>query len=355
LLNSQLPHNQLKPLNELRISRLSELHEVSESCWKAIYHLNGYVDAQVNNGVHNFFRLIEVVDSKYSFDLEGLSISVQRLLEAYSSENNLNEKNAILILKSLEWKDEIESLSVNNLAPEFLHLSKRQFEMFRDKKELRIQSYFTNLCLYTTPNNPSLIQYLRLDLDKALKQLKKTSSLQGLALIHYQFRALAPYLQMNGHCARILTKLFFRELGLLYNCIPISFILFKEKETYNLLLRDVMINLSFEKWMAFIIQKLEEAVVLLLETTKLYVQLRKKFKDQLEKYTDYILPSDELLEVLFYKPYVKPKMICEAIGCHRQTAYTYLDHLVKMGLLLEKSSGREKLYLNKEFADLLNL
>ena len=54
--------------------------------------------------------------------------------------------------------------------------------MFRDKKEVRIQSYFTNLCLYTTPNNPSLIQYLRLDLDKALKQLKKTSSLQGLAL-----------------------------------------------------------------------------------------------------------------------------------------------------------------------------
>jgi Fic family protein len=355
LINSQLPHNQLKPLNELRISKLSELHEVSESCWRAMYHLNGYVDAQVNNGVHNFFQLIELVDSKYSFDLEGLSISVQRLLEAYSSENNLNEKNARIIFKSIEWKDEIESLNVNNLAPEFMSHFKRQNEIFREKKEIRIQSYFTNLCLYTTPNNPSLIQYLKLDLDKALRQISQSSSLQSLALIHYQFRALAPYLQMNGHSARTLIKLFLREYGLLYSSVPISYILYNEKETYNSLLRDVMIHHSFEKWIAFIIQKIEESAILLLEKTKLYVQLRKKFKDQLEKYTDYILPSGELLEVLFYKPYVKPKMICEAIGCHRQTAYTYLDHLVKMGLLLEKSSGREKLYLNKEFADLLNL
>jgi len=354
LINSQLPHNQLKPLSEISIFNQIDLNLVSESCWKAIYHLNGYVDGQLNKGIQNFFNLIELLDNKYSFDLEGISISVPRLLEAYSSENNLNEANAKLILKSIEWKEEIDSLSVQNLAPSFLYHNKRQFELMREKKELRIQSYFTNLCLYTTPNNPSLIQYLKSDLDKGLKQINK-SNLQNLALLHYQFRALSPYVQMNGHCARTLLKLYLRESGLLYNCVPISTVLFNDKETYNSLLRDVLINQSFEKWIFFIIQKLEIAALLLLEKTKSYVQLRKKFKDQLDKYTDYILPSDELMEVLFQRPYIKPKMICYAIGCHRQTAYTYLDHMVKLGLLLEKSSGREKLYLNKEYADLLNL
>lgn len=355
MINSQLPHNQLKPLNELKIANQIDLNFASESCWKAIYHLNGYVDAQISNGIQNFFNLIELIDGKYSFDLEGISISVQRLLEAYSSENNLNEINAKLILKSIEWKDEIDSLTVQNLAPTFMFQNKRQSELFREKRELRVQSYFTNLCLYTTPNNPSLIQYLKEDLDKGLKQMNKTSSLQNLALLHYQFRALSPYTVMNGHSARTLSKLFLRENGLLYNCLPISSVLFKDKESYNSLLREVLIHRSFEKWILFMIQSIEDSAILLLEKTRSFIQLRKKFKDQLEKYTDYFLPADELLEVLFLKPYIKPKMICSTLGCHRQTAYTYLDHMVKMGLLLEKSSGREKLYLNKEYSDLLNL
>ena len=355
MINSQLPHNQLKPLSELNIHNHIDLNLASESCWKAIYHLNGYVDAQVNNGVQNFFNLMELMDCKYSFDLEGISISVQRLLEAYSSENNLKEVNAKLIIKSIEWKDEIDSLNIQSLAPTFMFPNKKQSELFREKRELRIQSYFTNLCLYTTPNNPSLIQYLKNDLDKGLKQMNKVGSLQNLALLHYQFRALSPYLLMNGHSARTLSKLFLRENGLLYSCLPISSVLIKDKESYNALLRDVLIHQSFENWILFMTQKFEEAVVLLLDKTKSFVQLRKKFNDQLDKYTDYILPSEALLEVLFTKPYIKPKMICAALGCHRQTAYTYLDHMVKMGLLLEKSSGREKLYLNKEYADLLNL
>lgn len=355
MINSQLPYNQLKPLSELNILNHIDLNLASESCWKAIYHLNGYVDGQLNKGIQNFFNLIELLDSKYSFDLEGISISVPRLLEAYSSENNLNEANAKLIMKSIEWKAEIDSLNIQSLAPTFMFPNKKQSELFREKRELRIQSYFTNLCLYTTPNNPSLIQYLKNDLDKGLRQMNKMGSLQNLALLHYQFRALSPYVQMNGHSARTLSKLYLRESGLLYNCVPISAVLLNDKETYNSMLREVMIHQSFEKWILFMIQKLEDAVLLLLEKTKSYVQLRKKFKDQLDKYTDYILPSDELLEVLFTKPYIKPKMICAALGCHRQTAYTYLDHMVKMGLLLEKSSGREKLYLNKEYADLFNL
>ncbi len=350
-----MPHNQLKPIGELKILNLMDLNLASESCWKLIYHLNGYVDAQGNSGIQDFYNLIELLDCKYSFDLEGISISIPRLLEAYSSENNLNEINAKLILKSLEWKDEIDRLSIQSMSPVFMFHSKKQFELFREKKELRIQSYFTNLCLYTTPNIPSLIQYLKNDLDKGLRQVNRSSSLQDLALLHYQFRALSPYVTMNGHSARTLSKLFLRENGLLYSSIPISAVLHKDKETYNSLLRDILIHKSFEKWILFMIQKLEEAVVLLLEKTKSYVQLRKKFRDQLDKYTDYILPTEALLEVLFSKPFIKPNMLCSALGCHRQTAYTYLDHMVKMGLLLEKSSGREKLYLNKEYADLLNI
>jgi Fic family protein len=64
------------------------------------------------------------------------------------------------------------------------------------------------------------------------------------------------------------------------------------------------------------------------------------------------MPS-ELGVLIMRHPYIKVIDLVAALQCHRQTAATYLKHLVKMGILIEKTSGREKMYLNKELLDIL--
>lgn len=74
----------------------------------------------------------------------------------------------------------------------------------------------------------------------------------------------------------------------------------------------------------------------------------------LSKYTAYNLPAGGLLKVLFSRPYIKTVHLVDELDCHRQTAYTYLEHLVRLGLVVEKKSGREKLYLHKELLDIIS-
>lgn len=82
--------------------------------------------------------------------------------------------------------------------------------------------------------------------------------------------------------------------------------------------------------------------------------LKKNTLDILEKYTAYHLPATALLRVIFSRPYIKPQHLVDALDCHRQTAYVYLAHMVNAGILIEKRSGREKLYLHKRLSDALS-
>lgn len=76
--------------------------------------------------------------------------------------------------------------------------------------------------------------------------------------------------------------------------------------------------------------------------------------DLINKYTEYNLPS-ELNEVIYESLFIKTADLIGRMNCHRHTAYKYLEHLMKIGILAEKRSGREKLYFHKELYDMISI
>jgi Fic family protein len=63
--------------------------------------------------------------------------------------------------------------------------------------------------------------------------------------------------------------------------------------------------------------------------------------------------SRELIEVIFVQPYCRMNdLVQRGIGT-RKTAAKYLGDLVSAGVLQERKEGREKLYINTRFLDLL--
>ena len=61
----------------------------------------------------------------------------------------------------------------------------------------------------------------------------------------------------------------------------------------------------------------------------------------------------QLLAVLFEQPYCRISTVVERCGVSRQTASTWLHALVDAGLLNEAKVGRERLFVNHEFLDVL--
>jgi Fic family protein len=63
--------------------------------------------------------------------------------------------------------------------------------------------------------------------------------------------------------------------------------------------------------------------------------------------------SRELAELVFVRPYCRIAHVVEAGLAKRQTASVYLKELTAIGILREHKMGREKIFLNPAFIDLL--
>ena len=63
--------------------------------------------------------------------------------------------------------------------------------------------------------------------------------------------------------------------------------------------------------------------------------------------------SRELAELVFVRPYCRISHVVEAGLAKCQTARTYLKELTAIGILREHRMGREKIFLNPAFIDLL--
>lgn len=67
----------------------------------------------------------------------------------------------------------------------------------------------------------------------------------------------------------------------------------------------------------------------------------------------YPIYSRELVEAIFSQAYCRIGNLVDADLGKRQTVAGYLRRLTELGILREIGTGREKLFLNQRFADLL--
>jgi DNA-binding transcriptional ArsR family regulator len=63
--------------------------------------------------------------------------------------------------------------------------------------------------------------------------------------------------------------------------------------------------------------------------------------------------SRELVEVIFTQPYCRISNLVDEGLANRATASKHLKQLVEAGVLTERKEGRENIYINQKFLDLL--
>jgi Fic family protein len=207
--------------------------------------------------------------------------------------------------------------------------------------------------IYTPPVGQKLVQKLLDNWADFMHRSKDIDPLVRMAVQHYQFEAIHPFADGNGRTGRILNILFLVQLGLLDSPILyLSRFIISNKAAYYQLLKKVTHEQSWEPWISFILEGVEETCIWTTDKIKAIRELMEHTGEFVQNRLPKIY-SWELVELLFKQPYCRIGNLVDSKIAKRQTASVYLKQLCDLGVLKEVKSGRENLFVHPKYIELL--
>jgi len=216
-----------------------------------------------------------------------------------------------------------------------------------------LKSRMTGEVIYTPPVGQKLIIEKLDNLAQFMHQAEDIDPLIRMAIQHYQFEAIHPFVDGNGRTGRILNILFLVQLGLLDSPILyLSRYIIQNKAAYYRLLKLVTHEQDWTSWILFILDGVEETCTWTTDKIKSIRELM----EHTGQFVQNRLPKTytwELVEVLFKQPYCRIGNLVDAGLAKRQTASVYLKQLCDIGVLREIKSGRETIFVHPKYIELL--
>ncbi len=216
-----------------------------------------------------------------------------------------------------------------------------------------LKSRMTGEVIYTPPVGQQLLIDKLDNLADFMHTATEIDPLVRMAIQHYQFEAIHPFVDGNGRTGRILNILFLVQLGLLDSPILyLSRYIIQNKAAYYRLLKLVTYEQAWSAWIMFILDGVEE-------TCRWTTDKIKSIRELMEHTGQFVqaqLPKTytwELLEVLFKQPYCRIGNLVDSGIAKRQTASVYLKQLCDIGVLREVKSGRETIFVHPKYIELL--
>jgi Fic family protein len=137
--------------------------------------------------------------------------------------------------------------------------------------------------------------------------------------------------------------------------IPVLYLsryIIKHKKEYYQNLLNVTLKDDWESWIIYMLNAVAN-------TSQWTCNKIKNIVGLMEETVDYVktkqpkIYSRELVELLFVQPYCRISNVVDAGIVKRQTAAEYLQKFVSEGILKEIEIGREKIYINTRFMQIL--
>ena len=223
----------------------------------------------------------------------------------------------------------------------------------RDDSGTRLSNRKTGAVIYTPPVGQKLLLEKLQNWADFMHENTHIDPLVRMAVQHYQFEAIHPFTDGNGRTGRIMNILFLMEQGLLN--APILYLsrhIIQNKGEYYRLLNDVTHNQSWQEWIMYMLDGVEQTCIWTTDKIKAIRELMQHTSQYMQKQ----LPktySWELVEVLFKQPYCRINNLVATRVAKRQTASVYLKQLCDIGVLREVKSGRETLFVHPKYIELL--
>jgi len=191
-------------------------------------------------------------------------------------------------------------------------------------------------------------------LEKFLHRDKNLPPLVELALVHYQFEAIHPFLDGNGRIERLLITLFLCQSGILARpLLYLSAFFERHRQKYYQYLLEVSQNGAWRQWIDFFLQAVVEQSGDAVGRARRLLDVHRSYSQtNLERR----LPptAGQLVELIFMRPVLNVKVVQEFLKVTYPGAQKAINALVEQGMLAEITGGkRNRAYAAREVLKIL--
>ena len=210
-----------------------------------------------------------------------------------------------------------------------------------------------NEATFVPPPTPEMLDALD-QLEKFLHADTDLPPLAELALIHYQFEAIHPFLDGNGRIGRLLITLFLCQQGILTKpLLYLSAFFERHRQEYYELLLGISQRGAWRRWIEFFLQAVVEQSNDAVRRARRLLGLHQSYyQTSLEKR----LPptAGQLIELIFMRPVINVSVVREFLRVTFPAAQKAINALEKEGILTEITGGkRNKTYTAEEILKIL--
>ena len=207
------------------------------------------------------------------------------------------------------------------------------------------------------PPSPDEMNICLNDLEKYINENNKVVNLIKIALIHYQFETIHPFLDGNGRMGRLLITLFLKEQGLIeYPVLYLSYFFKRNRNKYYELLNNIRIKGEFEEWIKFFMKGICEISENAITSIQKIVELKKHDIEKIRllskgNISKLLLVYDYLLR----HPFVEMDDIRNLLNLSKPTVNKLLENLITLEILeFVEEKKRYRQYVYKKYVDILS-
>lgn len=177
-----------------------------------------------------------------------------------------------------------------------------------------------------------------------------------IALIHYQFETIHPFLDGNGRVGRLLITLYLVDKTILKKPILyLSDFFERNRQYYYDNLMNVRTKNDVKQWFKFFLVGITETAKNGIATFDAVLKLKKEVEEKIQKMGNRSHHLLNIMEFLYQKPIVNAIKIVTITTVSQPTAYKILEELVSMNILKEVTGGkRGKVYVFDQYIKLFN-
>ena len=208
--------------------------------------------------------------------------------------------------------------------------------------------------VYVPPPHTEIAECLT-DFEKFINNEEiDTPDLIKIAILHYQFESIHPFLDGNGRIGRLLIPLYIQSKGMLdKSCLYISDYIERNKDTYYDMLTRVRTHNDMIAWIKFFLEavietsktakeKFRNVVELTMEMDKIIVNLPVK-SDNVKK----------VIDVLYNEPVINRKKLCDITKIKEGTIKNIINCLLENNIIVETTGySRNQIFTFQKYTDL---
>ncbi len=208
---------------------------------------------------------------------------------------------------------------------------------------------------FFVPPSPEEVPDLLSDLEKFWhNQSLQIPILIKIAITHYQFETIHPFLDGNGRCGRLLIVLQLIDAQILNKPVLYMSTFFeRHRVSYYDSLSIVRSSNDLEQWIEFFLHGIIDTAQHGIEKFREIVSLRQDYEEQILKLGSRAKNAHKLLRIMFAQPIINVNSAAQELGMVFSSTSQLLKLLVELGILKEKTGfSRNRLFVLEKYLNL---